>query len=663
MLDCLHQALTVLPGYGAKRAAQFREALSCRTVGALLAFLPRRLQAPPEDRHSGNYEEGEVARFRVRIQRVHLWRARGRSVLRIHFEDLHGRGSALFFNQAYLKKSFLPGQERTFEGLCRTGKQGLELLHPRSISAEEAERRHWRPVYAESESLSGPRIAKAIQTALDWLPTFEDRMPQALRALAQVPELRQAFFLAHRPDGPQDLEIARRRLAWGEALQRHRAQRDKIQVQVASMAVDSKLKTKVMSQLPFALTEDQKQVLNTLQQDLNLGTPMARLLHGEVGSGKTAVAFCLAAFVLHHGGQVALLAPTEILARQHASHFRRWLRGSGFEVGTLLGEESAAERRRSLEQLAEGKTSLVIGTHALYQPAVRFQNLRLVLLDEQHRFGVRQKGALIAKGKHPHVLTMTATPIPRTLAWARYGALQACTLRSRPGGGGEIQTRVHPQSDWPAMARDWRPALEKERRAFVVYPRIDGEGGLLAGYRQLSLESWRGLEIAAIHGRLPGSAIEEAVARFRRGEIRALLGTTVVEVGLDVPGIDWMAILDAQRFGLASLHQLRGRLARGPGAGPGECHIFSEESALERISRLESCLDGFTVAEADLELRGPGALRGTRQHGAGDFRHFDPLRDQDLLDLLEHREVEAWLRTSPPPGNRVAGAESASNGA
>ena len=371
---------------------------------------------------------------------------------------------------------------------------------------------------------------------------------------------------------------------------------------------------------------------------------MQRLLHGEVGSGKTAVAFALALAIAADGGQVALMAPTELLARQHLQTFRSWLKGSRLHVIGLLGDDPAAVRKTNLVALRGGTAGIAIGTHALFQKEVHFRDLQLVIFDEQHRFGVKQKAALLAKGERPHVLTMTATPIPRTMAWAQYGALEPCVLRARAGAGAPIETEVLPAEAWEEQARRLRPALERGERCFVVVPRIDGEEGLATWTERLFHGPWRGIRGAVVHGRLPGEEVEAKVAQFRRREVSVLCGTTVVEVGIDVPGIEHMLLLGAERLGLASLHQLRGRLARGADSPPGHCRILvGNPDSMERLKALETCEDGFTVAALDLRERGPGTLLGTRQHGASGFSAFDPLEDDDLVQLLRREELRNWL--------------------
>ena len=390
---------------------------------------------------------------------------------------------------------------------------------------------------------------------------------------------------------------------------------------------------------------DRDQVLATLREELALGRTVRRLIHGEVGSGKTVVAFAMALALAAEGRQSAILAPTEILARQHLRTFEGWLQGSKLRLVRLLGDDPKPMRRATLADLAAGRAQIAVGTHALFGPDVRFADLGLVVLDEQHRFGVRQKSALVAKGENPHVLTMTATPIPRTLAWAAYGALEPCVLRSRPGSGAEVTTRVHRPVAWrESVSAEMAERAAAGEPAFLVAPRIDGDGGLKALVASLREGPWSRLRVGAVHGRMPGAEIEAQVRGLAEGRLHALAGTTVVEVGLDVADVPQMAIFGAERLGLASLHQLRGRLARGLDARPAHCEIFAAGDACERLKVLEECRDGFQVAETDLRQRGPGLLRGLAQSGHGGFRVFDPVKDADLVEALRREEIRNWLR-------------------
>ncbi|MGB0952078.1 MAG: ATP-dependent DNA helicase RecG [Planctomycetota bacterium] len=639
------EPLTALQGIGPKRALAFQTVLGVHTIAQLLRVMPRRYEGIPEEVALLDLaqHEGATVRVRATVRGSSIFGRGRRSVLQVHLVHGEGKAKALFFNQAYRRKQFEEGKELFLEGKVSLGR-GTQLLAPRSVP-EDAEEEGLRAIYPEPEGLPRGAIGRAMTAAAPWMEAMEDPLPAKIRKLAGVPALADALTILHWPPAVEEVQAARRRLALGEMLSLEVRRRRARPTEVVKPFLDREdLWQRIFARIPFALNEEQEEVLQTFRADLASGKPLRRLLHGEVGSGKTAVAFALALAVVADGGQIAIMAPTELLARQHIKTFRAWLKGSRLQVVGLLGDDAASERKGSLLALRTGAAGIAIGTHALFQKDVRFQDLRLVIFDEQHRFGVKQKAALLAKGASPHVLTMTATPIPRTMAWAQYGALEPCVLRARAGAGAAITTQVLPQEAWLEEAKRLRPALERGERCFVVVPRIDGEEGLAVWTQRLFQGPWAGLRGAVVHGRLPGAEVEAKVAQFQRGEIQVLCGTTVVEVGIDVPGIEHMLLLGAERLGLASLHQLRGRLARGANSPAGHCRILvGNPDSMERLKALETCADGFTVAALDLRERGPGTLLGTRQHGASGFSAFDPLEDDDLVQLLRRKELRNWL--------------------
>jgi ATP-dependent DNA helicase RecG len=675
--------LTELAGVGPKRAATLAAGFGITTLADLLAVLPRRYQKPAQLRAIDQIEDGERVQVEGEIEKVWLFRPRGRkTVLGVRIADDSGEVQCLFFHQPYLRKSFEVGETIRLEGVASL-KRGRQLIAPRRVDPDqELNEAPLEPVYPEAEGVSAGQVAKLMQTAFARadvpaeLDAWREPLPNKVLKAADLPSLPDAIHELHQPTSEEAVEAARRRLAFGEVLKLERARRTAVEVAkdggdstsaqakkgkssaAASRLLDEEVWQRILARIPFELSADQQTVLDEIRGDLATGLPLSRLLHGEVGSGKTVIAFALALAVIATGQQVALLAPTEILARQHIQTFEQWLRGAPLKVRGLLGDDSTQARRASLSDLASGQTKLVIGTHALFQKQVRFRNLGLVVYDEQHRFGVRQKAALAAKGERPHALTMTATPIPRTLAWAQYGALKPSVLRARVGNGGEVVTRIHAPDAWPKLAAELAEAMRKGERAFLVAPRIDGEGGLLDLQQRLQKGPWAGIPMAAVHGRMDGNAVAATVDAFRNRQILALLGTSVVEVGLDVPGIRRMVVLGAERFGVASLHQLRGRLARGGGAtkassaagishppAPGAiCDLIANQDSIPRLRCLEECSDGFRVAELDLQQRGPGTLRGVAQHGHHRFQVFDPIRDAQMLDLLQLKEIRNWLR-------------------
>lgn len=639
--------LTVLVGIGPKRAQAFEEVLGIRTIEQLLRVLPRRYEEVPEEVPFATLKahDGAMVRIRGTVAGTSVWGRRGRSVLQVKILQGEDSLTALFFNQAYRRKQFVEGMEVFLEGKI-SAERGLKLLAPRNVSDEEGGAGGLRALYGEHEGLPRGAVRRAISAASAWIPEIPEPLPAEILALADAPPLADALSALHAPQREEDAQHARRRLALGEMLSLELRRRRASPVGEQPVVEEHpELWARILARLPFALNEEQESVLALLRKDLASGVPLRRLLHGEVGSGKTAVAFALALAVAAGGGQVALMAPTELLARQHLRTFRTWLKGSRLQVLGLLGDDPKAERQKALLALRTGSGQIAIGTHALFQREVRFQDLRLVVFDEQHRFGVRQKAALVGKGATPHVLTMTATPIPRTLAWAQYGVLEPCVLRARAGAGAVIHTEVLEATRWRAEAQAVQPRLLQGERAFLVVPRIDGEEGLFAWVDQFFQDGpWAGIPYGIVHGRLPGKDVEAVVRQFQRGQIRVLCGTTVVEVGIDVPGVEHMFLCGAERLGLASVHQLRGRLARGEASRPGRCRLLVKNSeSMERLQALEKCHDGFAVAALDLRERGSGTLLGTRQHGASGFSAFDPLKDEDLVQLLRHKELRNWI--------------------
>ena len=501
--------LTELAGVGPKRAATLHAAFGVQTISDLLALLPRRYQAPARLTAIADLVDGDRSQIEGQIERVWLFRPRGRkTVLGVKIADDSGSAQCLFFHQPYLRKSFEVGATVRLEGTVSL-KRGQQLLAPRKVDPNQEENSaSLEPVYPEADGVSAGQVAKLMAVALERpdvpfeLPAWQEAIPSEVLKAASLPSLPDAILQLHQPTSERAVEDARRRLAFGEVIKLERARRGAVDGNAAapktgaetvdSRLLDEKIWQRIYARIPFELSSDQLQVLDEIRSDLASGQPLRRLLHGEVGSGKTVIAFSLALAVIASGQQAALLAPTEILARQHVQTFNQWLSGAQLNVRALLGDDSPQARRACLSDLASGQSKLVIGTHALFQKQVRFRDLGLVIYDEQHRFGVRQKAALAAKGDHPHVLTMTATPIPRTMAWAQYGALKPSVLRARVGGGGEVVTRVHAPKVWPQLAQQLAEQMRasmtatpagqrsaEDGRVFLVAPRIDGDGGLL----------------------------------------------------------------------------------------------------------------------------------------------------------------------------------------
>ena len=638
--------LTVLKGIGPAKAKLFEEHFGVKTLEQLFRVMPLRYEEPAQCIPLEKWEDGQKVQVQGTIQSISMFRPPGRpATVCAQLREPDGNYfEALWFRQPWRRKSLNEEQLLFLEGKVSKKDGKPRLLSPRIVLPGEVGQTCLTPIYSEAPGLSSAQLRKVLCFAFEHVGKIPETLPGEILKEVRVPTLSEALHGIHAPQNADALECARRRIAWGEVLALELRRRKKNPRTVTTdFQLPDAIWPRILSRLPFEFTEDQQAVWRTLRKDLESGQPLRRLLHGEVGSGKTAVAFALALAVVAQGGQVALLSPTEILARQHAQTFQAWLKGAALRQVSFFGDDTPAMRREALAATASGKAQVAIGTHALFGADVRFANLQLVLFDEQQRFGVRQKAALVAKGEKPHVLTMTATPIPRTLAWSRYGALDPCVLRSRAGNHAEIQTHVRAQDTWVDFARDMRHSLEQGMRMFVVCPKIEGEDGLLSQAQKTHQTVWKNIPHQVVHGRLPGAGVADAVEEFREGTLQVLWGTSIVEVGLDIPDIPCMAIQQAHHFGLASLHQLRGRLARGPQAKDGQCFLFSDPNSMDRLAPLTHCTDGFSVADLDLKTRGEGQLMGTKQHGRTSFRVFDPLRDTDLVDALRRPSVEAWL--------------------
>ncbi len=421
------------------------------------------------------------------------------------------------------------------------------------------------------------------------------------------------------------------------------------------IAIDDPLRERVRQVLPFKLTQGQREAVRDIVADMQRGWPMQRLLQGDVGSGKTVVAFLAAMVAMENGHQVAVMAPTELLAEQHLRTFSRWLEGTRFRVALLTGRKNDAARRRLGDAIAAGDIALVVGTHALVQEAVRFRALALAIVDEQHRFGVVQRGLLADKGLHPDVLLMTATPIPRTLALTACGDMDVSVMRDRPPGRLPVKTLVRPETRRDEVYGLMRSAVAAGRQVYVVYPLIESSektdlkaATTMAAH--LADTVFPELRVELLHGRLKADDKDAVMRRFSAGEVQILVSTTVVEVGVDVPNATVMVVEHAERFGLAQLHQLRGRIGRGSEAST--CVLlydapWSEESRA-RLTAVAASEDGFALAETDLAIRGPGDVFGTRQSGLPWLRAGDVVRDADLL-ALAHDEARQMVDADAVP--------------
>jgi ATP-dependent DNA helicase RecG len=607
--------------------------------------------------------EGEVLLAEVAFRR--------RRQLLVRLGDGSGSLTLRFFHFSNAQRAGLArGTRLRCHGEVRRGPLGLEMVHPeyRGIGAAgEALSQTLTPIYPSTEGLTQGRLRSLVRRAL--LATDSsaliDYLPRALRAEMHLPELREALEFLHQP--PVGTELAT--LAAGaHPAQRRLALEELLAHQLSLMALrratkadnarrltgTSDLQARFLDALPFKFTRAQERVLGEINADLKLGQPMTRLVQGDVGCGKTAVAAAAAALTLGDGGQVALMAPTELLAQQHARTLSQWFTPLGIPVALVASSQPARARRTALEGLASGQIPLAVGTHALFQESMEFHSLALVIIDEQHRFGVQQRLQLRDKGRGamPHQLIMTATPIPRTLAMTAYADLDISVIDELPPGRTPVRTVVLPEERRAEIVARLDETCRGGGQAYWVCALIEESEELRCQAAEesaaLLTEALPQVRVGLVHGRLGGARKDAVMRAFGAGEIQLLVATTVIEVGVDVPNASVMVIDNAERMGLAQLHQLRGRIGRG--AQSSSCVLLYRaplsELARERLTVLRSTNDGFEIARRDLELRGPGELLGTRQTGLAQLRVADLLRDADLLPQV--RAAAARLEKEQP---------------
>jgi ATP-dependent DNA helicase RecG len=569
-------------------------------------------------------------------------------------DDGHGRLPVVWFNQPWIDRRLAEAGELSLFGAVRENTSGrIQLVNPEVNDLEEGGEQRIIPIYGRLGPFGGRRLRRLIQQALEVLDLCVDPLPEATLGRLELPGLRTALDRLHRPTPLDDPELAARQL---EALERHRTADhrrlafDEILSFCCGLAdhrsarsrqtapdcgADLPITQLAREMLPFTLTDAQQRVIDEIAEDLKGPHPMARLVQGDVGCGKTAVAAVALRQVLENGHQAALMAPTELLAEQHARTLERLFSKTPFDVHLLTS--TAPDRRRILAGLSDGSVRLVVGTHALIQGEVEFEDLGVAVVDEQHRFGVSQRESLLNKGEAPHMLVMTATPIPRTLALTLYGDLDVSVIDELPPGRRPVKTVVRDESSRDRLVDFLRGEISAGGRVFVVFPKIDpSEASDAPALEERAAEIAADLQparVGMVHGRMPREARESVTERFRTGEIQVLLATTVIEVGVDVPEASVMVIHGSDRFGLSQLHQLRGRVGRG--SRPSWCVLLVDgeptETAGTRLDVMCRTNDGFEIAEADLELRGPGELTGFRQWGPAGFRFADLLEHQDLV--------------------------------
>ena len=679
--------LTALPGCGPRVAEKFA-ARGLHCLQDLWLQLPRQYEDRTRLTRIADLQPGVAAQVEGRVEAVERG-FRYRPVLRVALDD--GSRATLvlrFFHfRAAQVAQFQPGTRVRCYGTARPGQNGLEIVHPsyRVIDDDEADGLGdaLDPVYPSIEGIGPVTLRRLIGLSLDRLPGDEalELLPPDLRAALRLPSLREALLAVHRPGRDQDVAAllagthpAQRRLALEELLAHHlslRRQRIAQQAHAAPVLDRLELAARLRDALPFPLTGAQQRVFDQIADDLGRPTPMLRLVQGDVGSGKTVVAALAAMLAVASGRQAALMAPTELLAEQHMANLRGWLEPLGVRLAWLAGKVTGRARRQALDAVASGEAQVVVGTHALMQEGVAFNNLALAIVDEQHRFGVHQRLALRDKGAQgpdagglprdavvPHQLVMTATPIPRTLAMSAYADLDVSAIDELPPGRTPVQTVVLNAGRRPELVERIRQACAEGRQAYWVCTLIDDSDEVVAQAAQTTFEELGAalpdVRVGLVHGRMKPADKQSTMAAFKGGEIDLLVATTVIEVGVDVPNASLMVIENAERLGLAQLHQLRGRVGRGTAAS--SCVLVYQSplsaTARARLETMRETGDGFVIAEKDLELRGPGELLGTRQTGLAGFRVADLARDADLLPQV-HELAERLLADHPEIAERI----------
>ena len=678
---------------GDRTANALAKAFGMETVGDLLRHYPRRYVLRGELSDVAELSDGEEATVLAEISAVHLRRASGRTILEVVVTDGSAKLYLTFFNQPWREKELRIGRTGMFAGKVGVFNGKRQLSHPEyqlipdGDDVDEAVSGFagkFISVYPSASKFPSWKISQCVEIVLDGLEEIPDHIPDSVLRELRYPSITEAIKEIHQPNTLESSVLARSRLTFDEALllqlllaQRRAEYRG---MPAISRTVKSDgLVAKFESLLPFTLTKGQMEVCAEIEKDMAANHPMHRLLQGEVGSGKTVVALRAALTVVDSGGQAALLAPTEVLAQQHFKTITKLLGplaeagtlggdGEGTQVVLLTGSMSAAQKREAYGRIASGDAGIVIGTHALLTEALEFHDLGLVIVDEQHRFGVEQRDALRTKAKvPPHVLVMTATPIPRTVAMTIFGDLEISTLRELPSGRTPITTHVIPVLEKPHyLERAWariREEVLKGHQACIVAPRIaagesEPEGmtdidraiaKLLDGDKEekapltsveelapeLALGALKGLRVAPLHGRQSAELKDATMQAFAEGKIDVLVATTVIEVGVDVPNASMMVIMDGDRFGVSQLHQLRGRVGRG--GVPGLCLLVSaaaeDSPAMVRLNAVASTLDGFELSRIDLDQRSEGDVLGKAQSGVrSHLRLLKVLRDEPLIE-------------------------------
>lgn len=664
----LETQIQYLKGVGPKLGDLFtRKGL--KTLGDLCEFYPRAYEDQRAARNIASLKMEDIVSIKAQIVTVHSINM-GRSTRKMYdvvVRDASGQIHCKFFRVPYKGyfERFKPFTEVRVVGKVTDYRGRLEFHHPdiRDIEPDEETQDALIPLYTEIEGLATSKIMKMVRQAFAQIEEWpEEALPKWIIEKYQLLPRKAALREMHFPDAQKATQYtefkspAQRRIIFEEFfwLELYLASKKSgFQKEGAPKILNKGNKLEALEKsLPFQLTQAQKRVFGEIRKDLEQSHPMHRMVQGDVGSGKTLVSFMAAAYAAESGFQSCLMAPTEILAEQHFKNAKKILQPLGIRLALLAGKTKSSERKLVLEELQNGCLDLIIGTHALIEDEVVFANLGLVIIDEQHRFGVEQRGILKNKGNSPHFLVMTATPIPRTLAMTVYGDLDVSVVDEMPPGRSPIQTRATFESKRPQALQFMMEQLQKGRQAYIVYPLVEESEKIdlkdaVSEYEKLK-ELYPQVRFGLLHGKMRPSEKDEIMDQFRRNEIQVLVSTTVIEVGVDVPNANIMIIEHAERFGLSQLHQLRGRVGRGEHKS--FCILIMgyavSEEGRQRTAMMEKTSDGFKIAEFDLEMRGPGEFMGTRQSGLSGFKMANLVRDMQILQEAREAAFEV-LRKDP----------------
>ncbi len=649
----LSDPVTVLKGVGPARAKQF-ENLNIFTLRDLICHFPRGYEDRTQLVPVASLQPDVPACFRAMVMNTprtnHI--RKGLDLTRVQLADHSGRLNVTFFNNKYAAEQLQYGREYIFYGMVSGDFIGYNMTNPvfEALDAQPVTTRRILPIYPLTAGLTNGAVLKAVRQALSVCDPPAEILPEAVREKYGILPAQRAYFAIHEPQSLEEAEQAKKRLIFEEffvfsaglsLMRAARAEKKTVPYRNTDL-------TDFFAGLPFSLTGAQKRAVGEIVQDLGSGAPMNRLVQGDVGSGKTMVAAAAAFCAARNGKQSALMAPTEILAEQHFASLQKLFEPLGITAALLTGSMTPKQKKLVRERIEAGAVQVAIGTHALLTDATVFRDLGLVIADEQHRFGVAQRSRLSDKGEDPHLLVMSATPIPRTLALLMYGDLEVSILDERPPGREEVDTFLVNESYRPRINAFIRKQVAEGHQCFVVCPAVEenqelGLKAATAWAQTLQQTVFPDLRIALLHGQMKGAEKEAAMASFARGEADVMVATTVIEVGVDVPNATLMIIEDADRFGLSQLHQLRGRVGRG--TAKSYCILTSRNRNPETQQRLKALCkttDGFKIAEEDLRLRGPGDFFGSRQSGLPAFRVADLSFDLGTLKEAQAASAE-WI--------------------